>query len=359
MFKPAFRITPRITRTLLQIEAARQAIAELPIDVAMLKSLRETARLATTHYSTQIEGNRLALPEVRNALAGARFPDRARDEAEVKNHFKALELMEALARRPGPVTEDQIRRLHGLIMTGRNKGTPYRRVQNVIRDASSGRIVYLPPEAKDVAPLMTAMAQWINVEIEAGEWPVPIIAGLAHYQFATIHPYIDGNGRTARLLTTLILHKAGFGLKGIYSLDEYYAKNLPAYYKALTVGPTHNYHDGRAEADVTPFIDYFCSGMADAFSKVRAAAQPGLARGVADQSATLRDIDPRQRRLLELFRDKGSVTAAEMAGHLDLAPRTLTGLARAWITSGFLEYQSAARKTRSYKLGMRYLDLIR
>ena len=309
--------------------------------------------------STQIEGNRLTLPEVRAALAGARFPDRERDETEVKNHFKALELMEALDSKTGPVSEAQIKQLHGLVMTGRHKATPYRGAQNVIRDASSGAMVYLPPEAKDVPGLMRDLIRWINVEIEKGELPAPIVAGLAHYQFATIHPYIDGNGRTARLLTTLILHKAGYGLKGIYSLDEYYAKNLSAYYNALTVGPTHNYYDGRAEADVTGFVDYFCSGMADAFNKIGAAAGSGAVLGAMDQSATLRDLDPRQRRLLELFRDKGSVTAAEMAEHLKMAPRTLTGLARGWIATGFLEYKSAARKTRSYKLGSHYLGLIR
>ena len=86
--------------------------------------------------------------------------------------------------------------------------------------------------------------------------PAPIVAALAHYQFATIHPYLDGNGRTARLLATLILRKAGYGLKGIYSLDEHYAKNLPSYYSALTVG-SHNYYDGRAEGDVTPFVSLF------------------------------------------------------------------------------------------------------
>ncbi len=359
MFDPAYRISPAITRALMQIEAVRQAIVNLPIGVAVLKSLRETARLATTHYSTQIEGNRLTLPEVREALAGARFPGRERDGTEVKYHFKALELMERLAARPGAISEEQVKRLHGLVMTGRNRLTPYRTGQNVIRDASTGTIVYMPPEANDVPRLMRDLVQWINSEIDKADLPVPIIAGLAHYQFATIHPYFDGNGRTARLLTTLILHKSGYGLKGIYSLDEHYARDLHAYYRALTVGPGHNYYDGRAEADLTAFVAYFCAGMASAFTQVRAAAIRSGPSPAQDDAASLRDLDPRQRRLLTLLRDKGSVTAAEMAKHLGLAHRTLVGLARAWIASGFLEYQSAARKNRSYKLGTAYLSLLR
>jgi Fic family protein len=74
------------------------------------------------------------------------------------------------------------------------------------------------------------MPHWIKAQ---DELPAPLKAGIAHYQYATIHPYYDGNGRTARLMTTLILHQSGYGLKGLYSLEEYYARNLPAYYKAL------------------------------------------------------------------------------------------------------------------------------
>jgi Fic family protein len=356
MFQPNFRITPKITSALMQIEACRQAIDDLPIDATVLRHLRETAALVTTHFSTQIEGNRLTLPEVRAAIKGERLPGRERDEREVRNHFLALGAMERLAERPRALSEGDIQRLHGLVMTGRNKLSAYRTVQNVIRDASSGGIVYLPPEAHDVPSLMRDLVQWINAELTDGELPAPIVAALAHYQFATIHPYLDGNGRTARLLATLILRKAGYGLKGIYSLDEHYAKNLRSYYSALTVG-SHNYYDGRAEGDLTPFVSYFCAGMADAFSKVRNAAARIDKEAAHDQSAVLRELDPRQRRLLELFRKQGSATSTEMAAHLKMSPRTLVQLCRDWIASGFIEYQNAARKNRSYRLAERFQQL--
>jgi hypothetical protein len=87
-------------------------------------------------------------------------------------------------------------------------------------------------------------------------------------QFATIHPYFDGNGRTARLLTTLILHLGSYDLKGLYSLEEYYARHLDAYYQAISIGPSHNYYMGRAAADITPWVEYFVEGMAVAFENV-------------------------------------------------------------------------------------------
>lgn len=359
MFSPRFTITPSIATALMAIEGDRQAIMELPINVEVLAGLRHTARLAATHYSTQIEGNRLTQAQVAEALQGAHFPGRERDEAEVRNYYQALERVESLAPAEGPVHELALRRVHGLVMNGKTAPSPYRPGQNVIRDAATGRIVYMPPEAHDVPELMADLFEWLNRQLAGRELPVPIVAAITHYQYATIHPYYDGNGRTARLLTTLVLHRAGYGLKGIYSLDEHYARNLHAYYAALTVGPSHNYYMGRAEADITGFVDYFCRSMADALGAVRARAADVQSRSLGrDDSALLRRLDPRRRRLLEFFRDHGTATTAEMAAHLSLSPRTVTGLARRWVEDGFLEINEPSRKARSYRLSPAFDHLI-
>ena len=353
MFKPRFQITPEIASALMQIEAVRRELSGLVIQPQLLVSLRETATLTSTHFSTQIEGNRLTLPEVKAALEGAKFPGRERDETEVRNHFRAFAHMEKLADQQLPLKEKEIQQLHGLVMTGKNKTSPYRQQQNVIKDGASGKIVYLPPEAPDVPVLMAELVAFVNDAIKNSILPVPIIAGLAHYQFATIHPYLDGNGRTARLLTTLILRRAGYGLDGIYSLDEHYAKNLRAYYTALSIGH-HNYYEGRAKADLTKFVAYFCKGMDEAFGKIRLAAlKVGAARN-APATNLLRELDPRQRRLLTLFNRQGSATSEEMAKHLKLSQRTVVDLCRAWVSTGFLEVQNPSRKARSYRLAERY-----
>ena len=129
----------------------------------------------------------------------------------------------------------------------------------------------------------------------------------------------------SRLLANLILHQAGYGLKGIYSLDEYYARNLAGYYEALSVGSSHNYHLGRAEADVTGFLAFFCEGMADAFSAVRAQAAKAAQRGAPDRAGQLRKLDSRERRLLELFRRHGTATTGEIAKHLGSGPKNRCG----------------------------------
>src|SRR5215510_12007716 len=271
-FEPKFTITPRIASALMRIEAAKRAIQDLPITPSVLATLRETPRLFSTHYSTAIEGNRLTQEQVVRVIERrGHFPGRERDEKEVLGYYAALERVERLSAARSVVAERDIQTLHALVMSGGSKKvkpTPYRDGQNVIRDARSRRIVYMPPEAKDVPALMKDLAGWIGAS-EPTYLPCPIRAGIAHYQFATIHPYYDGNGRTARLLTTLILHLGGYDLKGLYSLEEYYARNLGAYYKALTIGSSHNYYDGRANADITPWVEYFCDGIADSFESVR------------------------------------------------------------------------------------------
>jgi Fic family protein len=348
---PVFTITPVVATALMAIEADRQVIMELPITVELLAGLRYSAQLAATHYSTQIEGNRLTQAQVEHVLAGAHFPGRERDEDEVRNYYKALEYVESLAARDVPIGEETVQRIHALVMTGKPSPDPYRDGQNVIRESASGAIVYLPPEAPDVPGLMADLFTWITGQLDRRELPAPIVAAVTHYQYATIHPYYDGNGRTARLLATLVLHRAGYGLKGIYSLDQHYARDLAAYYKALTVGPSHNYYLGRAEADVTGFVDFFCRSMADALGAVRARAAEAAAAGVAaDDSATLRRLDPRKRLLLELFRNSSTATTAQMASYLGLSPRTLNSLVPRWIKDGFLEVADASRRSRSYRL---------
>lgn len=359
MFDPRFTLTPAVTKALMEIEACRQAITRLPLTVRMLDSLRRTARLLSTHFSTQIEGNKLSPSQVKEVLAGGgKFPGRERDEAEVRNYYEALQFVVAEGARKGALTEQVVRQIHGLVLTGKKKATPYRDGQNVIRDGRSGAIVYLPPEAKDVARLMKDLVTWIEAEIRRDELPVPVIAGLAHYQFATIHPYFDGNGRTARLVTTLILHRGGYGLHGIYSLEEYYAKHLDAYYEALAVGKSHNYYMGRADGDVSPFLRYFCLGMADSFAAVRSRAEDAQRGERVDDTAALRDLSAPQRQVLSLFLRAKTVTSKEMATFFGVSDRAGSDMCVRWVKAGFLVVADPSKKARRYSLAATYEGLV-
>ena len=99
-----------------------------------------------------------------------------------------------------------------------------------------------------------------------------------------------------------MLHRGGYDLKGIYSLEEYYARDLAGYYRAIAVDAPHNYYLGRATADISGWVEYFCLGMADAFSRVRNHARQFS--GMADQGLLLRELDARQKLVLEAFRTR-------------------------------------------------------
>jgi Fic family protein len=247
IWKPGYTINANIARALMEIEAAKAVVENTPLSPAVEAELRHRARVRSTHYSTHIEGNRLTLKEAEQVIAGKKthFHGRERDVKEVRNYWDALLKVEDWAAQKVELSEDLIKRLHALVEKGkRAKPTPYRDGQNVIRDSASDTIVYLPPEAKDVASLMAAMVRWVH-QARKENIPVAIIAALAHYQFVTIHPYYDGNGRTARLLATFILQRDGYGLHGFFSMEEHHARDLNRYYKSLAVGKHHNYYMGR------------------------------------------------------------------------------------------------------------------
>ncbi len=359
-FEPVFTITPEIAQQLIEIESYKQTIETLPITVKTLAHLRETARLKTIHYSTQIEGNRLSQEEVKKVLIKQKnFPGRERDEQEVRGYYAALEFLSQCVANNKPITEKIIQTLHALVMAhGRTRvqPSPYRTGQNVIRESRTNTIVYLPPEPRDVAPLMHALVRWINKNQKT--LPCPLLAGIAHYQFVTIHPYFDGNGRTARLLTTLILHLGGYSLKGIYSLEEYYAKNLGDYYQALSLGASHNYYMGRAEADITPWMAYFCEGMATSFRNIKREALQASQRGESDQSPLLCSLDPRQRNALGLFAEFKVVTAQQVGELFGLGPRSASALCQKWVQQGFLTIADPSRKARKYALAKEYAKII-
>jgi Fic family protein len=360
-FHPKYAITPKVATSLMRIEAARQAVDDLPITPSVLATLRETARLYSTHYSTMIEGNRLTQEQVSNLIGHhAHFPGRDRDEKEVLGYYAALERVERLADLRGTISEVSLQELHGLVMgegRKRAKSTPYRDGQNVIRDSRSRAIVYMPPEAKDVPNLMQSLIAWL-ASAQKELLPCPIRAGIAHYQFATIHPYYDGNGRTARLFTTLILHLGGYDLKGLYSLEEYYARNLGDYYEALTVGPSHNYYEGRADADITKWVEYFCLGMAESFESVRRRASEASVSGKMDQWKLLRGLDPRQRKALALFQDKNFITSRDLEALFGISQRTARNLLGAWVEDGLVVIADPAKKSRKYALSAEFARVI-
>ncbi len=361
MWKPKYTLTDSITGAILEIGRAQGSVESHSWSPLIEDRIRFKARVRSTHYSTAIEGNRLTLAEAEEVVRSRNvtFAGRKRDVTEVERYWKALTLVQEWAEAHTPVSEESIRKLHAMVHEGmRAKPTPYREAQNFVLDSASGGIVYAPPTPGDVPTLMGALVEWLRDAERKGQPAAPIVAALVHYQFVTVHPFMDGNGRTARLLATLILHRAGLGLRGFFSLEEYHARDLQEYYRQLAVHPEHNYYDGRADADLTPWVEYFTHGVADVFTMAANEALELAEQAPSPEPPDVRALDSRARRVLALFADRTEVTSRHVADLFAISQRAARDAISGWVDDGFLEIRDRSNRGRSYGLSAVYRKYI-
>ena len=193
-----------------------------PLPPVIVAKLKEYFDVEWTYNSNAIEGNTLTLQETKVILEiGVTIGGKTlREHLEVTNHKEAIDFVEKIAEKKTIVTEEDILNLHRIILKeidSKNAGK-YRNIQ--VRISGSN---YLPPEAVEVPVKMKELVRAIEVQELKGEHPIEI-ASHTHFNLVHIHPFVDGNGRTARLLMNLILIKFGYPPAVIQNKDrmEYY-----------------------------------------------------------------------------------------------------------------------------------------
>jgi Fic family protein len=167
-------------------------------------------------------------------------------------------------------------------------------------------------------------------------------------------PYFNGNGRTARLLATFILHRSGYGLNGYFSLEEHHAHDLAAYYRALATHPHHNYYEGRAEADLTSWLEYFVDILARVFRLAQEEAVRLSEHPPQPEPEVLRQLDHRARLVPGLLAQSERIKTADVAHMLGLSERSARNVVSNWVKQGILEIDDPARRTRAYRLSAVY-----
>jgi Fic family protein len=141
---------------------------------------------------------------------------------------------------------------------GKKVASRYRLAQNAVIDPETEEVLYLPPEAKQVPKLMKSLIVWIK---QHPDLPPPLLAAIVHLGINAIHPFYDGNGRTARLLTRWLLSQHGYDIHGLVCIEEYYVKNLAHYYRALEEATLFE------NRPITKWLEYFCKGLLHAYRK--------------------------------------------------------------------------------------------
>ena len=250
-----FQCTTAIREAVQRIEEAQAALdpfISLPYEFS--GELKRAVLAESVHYSTRIEGNTLTLEQVHGVLAGQAVSAPADEVQEVENYRDAMSFAQTLATEQGfVITEETIRTIHFLISKNLSRDYApgrYRTEQNLVVGRSAPTRVFFPPPPSEVAALMGELVQWLN---SPQERPAPIKAALAHLDLAAIHPFLDGNGRTARVLESLVMYASGYRHEELVSLETFYEQNRQAYYQALSSALGPHYAPPR---DVTSWVEY-------------------------------------------------------------------------------------------------------
>lgn len=251
------------------MEGAKAVIEGAALLPAWEAKFVEDAQLRAVHYGTHVEGNELNLEEVKKVMEGKEIVARDRDVKEVVNYRKVLDYLEKLSGEKNIYNQDTLRELHKLTVAGiipEEEVGKWRKVQVVLRDVLTGEIVHRPPPAVEVSYQMEDFFDWINDPSTRDLHPI-IKAGVTHYAIVNIHPFTEGNGRVSRAMATLILLNEGYDIRKLFSLEEYYDKNVGAYYYAIKTA------DQNPDHDVTQWLEYFVEGVAIEFNRVREQVQ--------------------------------------------------------------------------------------
>lgn len=255
-YKPKFTITNSITTSLAKIERSRGFFDAINLSEELLATMQNQALLLEAHHTTHIEGTELTLDQSRQILSGKKVTEANRDDVqEIKNYCSAFELVSEYLNKDNPITESLIREIHKRLVSNvrGNAAAPgeYRKIQNYVINSQTNKIIYTPPPAYEVNIQMQELLDWINQETEISDI---LVAGISQFQLVNIHPFLDGNGRSARLLSTLCLYRQGYDFKKLFTLSEYYDRNRKNYYEAIQNVRNNN-------MDMTGWLEYFVKGL--------------------------------------------------------------------------------------------------
>lgn len=315
MYSPEFTITNDILANIGLIEAAKEVVKNAPLIPVYEARFVRDALLRTVHHGTHLEGNDLSLTEAKRILEGESIIAGKRDVQEVINYRNVMKFIDGLEKEVkdglhyGPrtikkINETVCERIVPVEQSGR-----YRQEQVVLKDEQTNEVIFRPPAFVEVPFLMEDFFDWLNATEGKKLHPV-LRAGIAHYYLTAAHPFIEGNGRTARAFATLVLFAEGYDIKKFFSLEEYFDKDATRYYQALMVADKQ--HQSLEKRDLTAWLEYFSQAMAVELTRIkeqikRLSLDVKVKRRVGYQIP----LNERQIRLMEYLEENGSLTTGE------------------------------------------------
>jgi cell filamentation protein, protein adenylyltransferase len=334
------RYSPELAYELRRIDTALARIKAADILPASAEALRFAAEVGTIHYSTLIEGNRLGILEAARAARGE-LDRTTKAEIELVNYVDALNELDRRLDADGLTFDEELfKAIHyeatkGL---GAEEGPfkphhegEWRDGEAGVFDPLAGMLVHEGSPQAEVRPRMLALIDWVNGKLDDPvEWPPPVIAGVLHFNIVEVHPFADGNGRTARLLTSALLMRTGYTPYRLFNFDAHYGKDKEAYLAALRSVREQTWNQETWQR-------YFLDGLATEYERVAGEVDRLSVIGRTADGRKIQLTDSQQKGLSDLkLRAVSEFTRREYEAAAGVSRPTATNDLNALADSGVL-----------------------
>lgn len=345
-------LTNEILKYITEIERNRYRASSVKLSRSVTNRLRKNSKKKSSYASAKIEGNPLSEKQADEVIERDERKHFLKPEQEIRNYFLALNYLEEKAARREGFSKKLILDVQEYV----EKGAPAEKiglrgpmppgVLFAVYDSQSGNPDYIPPEYSDVPNLLDELVAYVNT---TDDHPL-LVAAVVHYQLVTIHPFEDGNGRTARLLSGYILDINGYGFYGIGSLEEYFAYDINEYYESIQMGLPALYYLGRNNPPHPEIWFHYFLRMVMLYSNK--VCELSESSSEEELSGSLSYLKAREKELL-LFLIKNykrEFTPIEVSRELGVTNKTVINRLAVLVKNGFVVPVMAKERIRSYKL---------
>lgn len=345
-------LTNDILKKITAIDENRFSLKTMELPQVTKNRLRKNSKKKSSFASNKIEGNPLTEAQANEAMERDAHKHFLKPEQEVRNYFLALNLLEEKLKAKEPFSKQLLLEVQAMVEKGASKekiglrGEMPPGVLFAVYDSETGAPEYIPPEYTDIPTLLDELVEYVNT---TDDHPL-IVAAVVHYQLVTIHPFEDGNGRTARLMSGYILDLNGYGFNGIGSLEEYFAYDPDEYYASLQMGLPALYYSGRENPPHPEiWINYFLR-MMELYSKK--VCELSKASTDDDLDGSLSYLNAKEKDLLTylLSNRMFEFTPIEVSKKLGVTNKTIINRCAKLTNNGFLIPNIVKERVRSYSL---------
>ena len=345
-------LTNEILKRISEIDENRFSLSTIALPAVEKNRLRKNSKKKSSYASNKIEGNPLTEQQANEAIDSDPHKHFLKPEQEVRNYFLALNFLEERLKEKEQFSKAMILKVQAIVEKGASKEKTGLRgpmppgVLFAVYDSETGVPEYIPPEYTDIPALLDELVEYVNT---TDDHPL-IIAAVVHYQLVTIHPFEDGNGRTARLMSGYILDYYGYGFNGVGSLEEYFAYDPEEYYSSLQMGLPALYYSGRENPpDPEIWINYFLKMMGLYSKKV---CELSKASEEDELAGSLSYLNTKEKEFLAFLIKKKlyEFTPIGVSRMIGVTNKTVINRCAKLVNHGFLIPVIVKTRIRSYRL---------